>query len=115
MNDTIMDINSTLYPISVAQTSVNIALAGNDKQDRALQSRGFNVNLTSVASNPVFAVAGIGAAVTAVYPVSGTATNGKLIPAGSSMTWRLPKGTTHISLISAAGTNLIGVSVDEGV
>lgn len=56
------------------------------------------------------------AAPTAVFPTAVTAQNGKVIPAGATMTFELPQGAKHIAAIQlVAGTGNLYIAVGEGI
>lgn len=109
-----MDFNAGLYPLSVSTSSVGITLSASDIRAANPTASGYNLVVTNTGPNPVFGVAGIGSSPTAVYPVSGTKTTGTLLLPGSVTTWKVTPGTTHLSFIAAAGTNLIAVKVGQG-
>lgn len=105
-------INDGTYFQTVATSSVNIALTA---ADRAINQP--VAVITNTGANPVFAVgSSTGSAATAVYPTSSTVpVAGKIIAAGSTVSYELPPGTSHISFIAKTGSNEVGVSIGSGV
>jgi Na+/H+ antiporter NhaB len=108
----IADLNDNTYVQTVATSSVNIAL---NAADIALQIAKPYVVIVNNGTNPVFAVAGIGSAPTAVYPTSSSVPlRGKVISGGSTVTYKISPATTHISFIAEAGSNKVAVSYGSG-
>lgn len=105
-------LNDNTYFQTVATSSVNVALVTADRQIAQPVAV-----ITNTGSNPVFAVgSSIGSAATAVYPTSSTVpVAGKIIAAGSTASYELAPGTSHISFIAKTGSNEVGVSIGSGV
>lgn len=104
-----------LYAKSVGTSSVSIALDSKDTASGNLTASGYNVVFHNTGISWVYVEPGIDSAATAVYPVDGVTKLGTLLPPGGEVTWGLPTGTTHLSFIAVSGTNLIGVSIGQGI
>ena len=101
--DTI-NINSNLYALSVAQTSVNTLLSPLDANCTSLV-------IYNSGANPVFVVSAKGTAATAAIPTTGNKAPGKMIAPGSTVTFIKKPLDNYISAISGTGTNIIYISV----
>lgn len=108
----IAQLNDGLYVQTVSNSSVSIALTA-EHQDITKPV----AIITNAGIGRIFAVAGDGAAPTAVYPTSSTVpVSGKVILPSQTAAYEFPQGTTHISFIAqAAGSNEVSVSIGSGV
>lgn len=102
-------INEDIYEIAPSDSSSSISL-----------TKSYGPNAKAIFYNgsdqDVFVVSGV-TAPTAVFPTSeSTPVKGKIIPAGSVMTFKLPQDDLFISCIQAsAGTGSLFVGIGEGV
>lgn len=108
-----MLINTSLYSKLVGTSSVSIALTEGDLSRVNPAATGFNATFSNTGASWAYVEAGIGSAPTVIYPLDDTKKTGKLLPPGV-VTWKLPDGTTHLSLIAVSGSNLIGVAIGQG-
>ena len=106
-------LNGNTYFRTVGTSSVSITLSSVDLSSVSPSAGGYNVLVSNTGAASVFVVGGIGSAATAVYPTdSETAVStGRIVPAGQALLFDLRPGVTHISMISTAAGNGVGISV----
>lgn len=112
----IQNLNTNTYYRTVGTSSVSITLTGTDTAEFNRVNSDNNVILSNLGTFPVFAVAGLASAATAIYPTdSATATSiGTILPPGSVVTYALPETTKYISFIAQAGSNDVAISIGPG-
>ena len=110
------NINSNTYFQTVGTSSVSVTLVPSDLAIVSPAAANFYAIIVNTGTAPVFAVCGAGSAPTAVYPTSATVpVPGKIIAAGSTQSFKMLPGTTHISFIATGAGNGVGLSVGQGL